>query len=131
MPKATGGLAAQREANARLTRGDVIKIRQLTREGHSPREISQMYNVGLETIRRVLRGDTWAWLIEGTETLGDVIASRGVEEAGMTVLDRFLKNNPDVLAAKPVLGRVVEKKDLTEGQSRAQEFGLEISDDTT
>lgn len=92
------GLAHQREANARLTRGDVVKVRELSREGHSARAIAQAYGVGIETIRRVLRGDTWAWLIEGTGTPAALEQQQRVIEESRTALERLLERDPSLVS---------------------------------
>ena len=55
-------LNRQRKSNTGLIEAEVRHIRKLLVEGMSPREIAQAYNVGLETIRRIDRRDTWAWL---------------------------------------------------------------------
>lgn len=92
------GLAHQREANARLTRGDVVKVRELSREGHSARAIAQAYGVGIETIRRVLRGDTWAWLIEGTGTSEALEREKRAAETSKTLLERMIENDPSLVS---------------------------------
>lgn len=57
-------------ANATLTADDVLRIRALARggglNGRSPsaREMAEIYGVGIETIRRILRGETWTWLLQ-------------------------------------------------------------------
>lgn len=45
-----------------LSEGDVIKIKQRLASGEPTRTIARSYQVGTETIRRISRGDTWAWL---------------------------------------------------------------------
>lgn len=52
-------------ANATLTADDVLRIRSLASAGgHSARDMAMIYGVGIETIRRILRGETWTWLLQ-------------------------------------------------------------------
>lgn len=51
----------QRMGNAQLTEDEVRAIRRLAHV-HSAREIAKLYGLGAETIRRLLRGETWAWV---------------------------------------------------------------------
>lgn len=44
---------------ASLTFSKACAIRQAHAEGSSVRELAQQYNVGFETIRRILRWETW------------------------------------------------------------------------
>ena len=57
-----------RTGNAALSEGQVAHIKVLLQKGISAREIAQANDVGLETIRRIGRGDTWAW-VEAVETI--------------------------------------------------------------
>jgi hypothetical protein len=62
------GIDAQRQANTRLTAQDVLHIRQLAETGYQVRQIAQAYGVGMETIRRIVRRDTWDWLSDQLPT---------------------------------------------------------------
>ena len=50
------------KGNVKLDEETVRAIRRAKEQGMSAKTIAQQLNVGLETIRRVLRGDTWAWV---------------------------------------------------------------------
>lgn len=56
--------AAKRLGAATLTEAEVRVIKTKLAEGATPRELAEVYQVGLETIRRIKRGDSWAW-VEG------------------------------------------------------------------
>lgn len=109
--KQTGGLRAQREANARLERSDVIKIRQLANE-YGPRTIAKAYGVGLETIRRILRGDTWDWLTEENAAVP--------ADGAQTSLDRLLARNPEI--TQGIVGKA-ETEEENEATAKARLFG--------
>ena len=53
-----------RDTNASLNEAAVRGIRLRAAQGVSPRELSNAYNVGVETIRRVIRWETWRWVGE-------------------------------------------------------------------
>lgn len=52
----------QRLANSGFTEVQVQRIRELARNGSSVKELAQAYLCGLETIRRLLRRETFAWV---------------------------------------------------------------------
>lgn len=55
----------KQNGNARLTEMDVRAIRKLAEVDHvGPREIARMYLVSTETVRRILRRETWNWLAD-------------------------------------------------------------------
>lgn len=53
-----------RTARADLTEADVRSIRSRAALGISTRQLAQEYTVGFETIRRILRWETWRWVSE-------------------------------------------------------------------
>lgn len=63
-----------------LKEDDVRKIKARLAVGDSPREIAKDYLVGAETIRRINRGETWAWLTPEQPTQ-DAEGERKIEEA--------------------------------------------------
>jgi hypothetical protein len=65
--------AIKRTAGAILTEAEVRVIKRELARSVPARTLSQIYMVGLETIRRIARGDTWAWVGEEPET--DINAS--------------------------------------------------------
>lgn len=60
----------KRTAGATLTEPEVRIIKAKLQEGISPRALAGIYQVGIETVRRIDRGETWAWvkLEEGIRT---------------------------------------------------------------
>lgn len=73
MPVSQQGRSRQRIAGAALTTREVAGIKVRLSRGDSPRLIAQDYDVGTETIRRIGRGETWAW-VEAAEFLIDPLA---------------------------------------------------------
>lgn len=47
--------------NAKITEESVRALRRLSTT-HTPKELAKIYRIGLETVRRILRRDTWAWV---------------------------------------------------------------------
>jgi hypothetical protein len=45
--------------SAKITDNDVIRIRQLYREGKWPSDLAQEYGIGAGAIRKIVRGETW------------------------------------------------------------------------
>lgn len=52
----------------RLTTEQAHQIRRLSAEGRTTRELSVMFNLGVESVRRILRGDTFA--VQGIDAFG-------------------------------------------------------------
>lgn len=48
--------------NSALTEETVARIKGLLTRGHTPKELGQAYGLATETIRRMGRGETWAWV---------------------------------------------------------------------
>lgn len=51
-----------RHGISKLTEQDVLAIRTLSAEGLGAKRIAKGYGVAWETIRAIIRRDTWAWL---------------------------------------------------------------------
>jgi len=94
------GIAATRQSNAQLTEADVRAIRRLGYGGASASAIAENYLVGLETIRRILRRDTWKWLSDDETPIEDApqAVSEETKAEAKTALDRILERNPDLLS---------------------------------
>lgn len=60
------GRSRQRLAGAALTEREVAGIKTRLQQGHLPRAIADDYGVATESIRRIGRGETWAW-VEASE----------------------------------------------------------------
>jgi len=60
--RVTGGYQASRVSNAAVTEAQVRSIRKLLEEGASARELSEIHQLSVETIRRIGRRETWAWI---------------------------------------------------------------------
>lgn len=52
----------QRTGAAVLTEDQVAHIKHRLFTGTPPRSIADEYGVGIETVRRISRGDTWGWV---------------------------------------------------------------------
>lgn len=52
---------------SKLTESDVLTIRHLRAGGLTYLKIAQRMNVSLQTIGRIVKGDTWGWLDEGID----------------------------------------------------------------
>lgn len=48
--------------NATLTEEDVFMIRERAAGGMPAKKLAEFFNVGVETVRRVIRRETWAWV---------------------------------------------------------------------
>jgi transposase-like protein len=60
-PKSAGGKGSQ-NVNSTLDEGKVRMIRQAAKQGVTAGQMARLYGVSAETIRRVIRYETWAWL---------------------------------------------------------------------
>jgi len=56
-------LAAHAKGKAKLTVEDVIIVKCRLANGETPRVIAQSFGLSTETIRKIARGESWAWLI--------------------------------------------------------------------
>ncbi len=57
----------RQRANASFSDQEVRAIRKAIWEGESRRDLARFYGVGLETIARIARGDTYWWVLESEE----------------------------------------------------------------
>lgn len=46
-------------SSAKLTNSQVIKIRELKKQGEKPKDLAVMFNVSVDNIRRIIRRNTW------------------------------------------------------------------------
>lgn len=79
-----------RNGNSTLTESDVRAIRA-SRE--SPRRLAEFYGLGVETIRRILRRESWAWLPE--EPADQESAAAGTSKASAERLLEILNQMPE------------------------------------
>ena len=56
------GYKGRANGNARLTEAEVLVIRRRYGEGITQGELCRIYRVSCNTIARVVRRETWAWL---------------------------------------------------------------------
>ncbi len=56
--------------NAKLTRDDVLTLRQRYAEGATQRELCHIYGLSITSIGRIVRGETWRWAIEDAQRVG-------------------------------------------------------------
>lgn len=85
-----------RNGNSTLTESDVRAIRA-SRE--SPRHLAAFYGLGVETIRRILRRESWAWLPEepadqGSAAAETQLASTQSAERLLEILGQMPQQNP-------------------------------------
>ncbi len=107
-----------------LREQDVMRIRELARKGQvNTREMARVYGVSLESIRRVIRGDTWMNLAQPkdeTELLREAAASaerfrlaieaqKTQNEAGDKIVEELKREKPTV--GQSVLERAAMFKD--------------------
>lgn len=59
----TKGKTASRTGNAVLVENDIRQIRLLART-QTVRELSDAYGVGMESIRKIIRRDSWKWVAD-------------------------------------------------------------------
>ena len=78
VPYGTG----RRTANTGLTEGSVRIIRNRAAQGVPVRVLATEFDIGLETVRRIIRHDTWAWV----DTTSDEIAGQG-QQSGLSIPD--------------------------------------------
>lgn len=55
---------ASKLANAQLTEREVRLIRAALARGAKPKALAELYGTGVETIRRIGRRETWAWVTD-------------------------------------------------------------------
>lgn len=80
-----------RNGNSTLTESDVRAIRA-SRE--SPRRLAEFYGLGVETIRRILRRESWAWLPEEPADQGSAAASTQSAERLLEILKQMPQQDP-------------------------------------
>lgn len=47
-----------------MTEAQVRSIRQLLKEGATPKELGEIHQLSVETIRRIGRRESWAWVAD-------------------------------------------------------------------
>jgi hypothetical protein len=91
----TKGKVASRTGNAVISEGDVRQIRKLA-ASHTTRDLAEIYGVGVETIRKILRRDSWKWVADkidfeaptGPMTQADKEAAAASEARLLRLLER-------------------------------------------
>ena len=93
--------------NAKITEESVRALRQLAGR-HTPKELARIYGLGLETVRRILRRDTWAWV---EDIMPELDAVRNLEPLTQAEAAQAQASLERVLAAtgQARLGAEVEK----------------------
>ena len=56
--------------NAKLTRNDVLTLRQRYADGATQRELCHIYGLSITSVGRIVRGETWRWAIEEAQRVG-------------------------------------------------------------
>lgn len=81
--------------NAKITEESVRALRRLA-DTHTPKELARIYGLGLETVRRILRRDTWAWVESSMPELDETQSVEPLTEMEKKMADESLQR---VLAA--------------------------------
>lgn len=100
----------QRKGHASvLIDSDVVRLRKLAAEGRlNVKEAALFHQVGVETIRRAVRGDTFGHLgqkapeelaAEAAESLKRLLAMQAAERVKLEIVDKQLKGLDDVEAS--------------------------------
>jgi len=76
----TKGKNQSRTGNAALTETDVRQIRRQA-DTTSTRDLAEIYCVGMETIRKIVRRDSWKWVTEEIEFDAPIAPLTDVERA--------------------------------------------------
>jgi hypothetical protein len=87
------GRDKQRTGAAVLTAVSVAQIKRRYMLGEGSRDLANEFGVSTETIRRVLRGDSWKWV----EAAQEQAQPQDLEKAAAESFARLLKNNPQIL----------------------------------
>lgn len=106
----------QRTSGAILTEQEVARIKMNAGKGMTAREMAQAYGVALDTIRKILRGDSWVWVKaeeegmplpeETPEMVRDIEASQarllamlkeqGLDQPKQSPLDRMMEEVQEI-----------------------------------
>lgn len=98
------GRKKQRMGSSAFTEGEVARIKAALKAGHSPRSLAEDHDVALETIRKIGRGDTFAW-VEADE----YAVVNPADEFLSTPLSPELKAAADASAAE-LMQRIAERE---------------------
>jgi hypothetical protein len=89
----------QRTGNAVLTEGAVARIKGELLQGRSPRSLAEASGVGIETIRRISRGETWAWVAPALGAAFTPERSTPLESEAEASAARFLSAHSSLVEA--------------------------------
>lgn len=78
----------RRQMRGTLTADDVQVIRQRFAAGDTQRELCGVYGVSVNTIGRIVRGETWQWLLQ-PETVAEKAELTVAEKASLARLLRM------------------------------------------
>jgi len=119
----TGGIHASRVANAQVNEELVRTIRRFAAAGtYSIKELAKMYNLGKETVARIVRRDTWAWVedVNLNDVLPeDITLSDAQKSDALASQERLLRN----------LGMIAEADALAQGRKAADARTEALNDD--
>lgn len=87
--KGRASRAALNEAAVRAMRAEDASLKAAGFSGASVKQLADIHGVGRETIRRILRWETWRWVSE-EEELMQPPPSKGEKEAAEESLKRLL-----------------------------------------
>lgn len=131
------GRYKQRTGNALLTANEVRVIKRKLLDGVSPRQLAETYNVGLETVRRISRGDSWNWLEPAENQLEispeelAVEAAAGLERMKGWLKKEGLMEEPAIeVSANPVLNKLLKAVKQQPAKVEKQLEGLVKTDNS-
>lgn len=112
------GLQRQRTGNAKIREEDAAVIKWLVTKGNkSPREVAGMFNLGIEAVRRIGRGEAWrqtparppSYVAPPVDELAEFVAPDLTQDQANLVRDLNLSPDPVTAAvadkAAAFLGR--------------------------
>lgn len=115
---------AVNEQKGVLTREQVLLIKQGLAKGQPRRLLAELFGVGIETISRIDRGDTWGWLKTDEDLYNRItVVTEKDEQESAESLGKLMKMMEEKKKAEAVGDRLVEEleTEIPQGKNR---FGL-------
>lgn len=120
--------------NSGFTEEEVRVIKRELKRGISPRELAGIYLCGLETIRKIGRGDTFAWVEEedGREELAAAAAripNKELDEKAQESLKRLLAMGAPIMKGEEPSALDKMNQEIREIRDREEELDKFIKPD--
>ena len=122
------GKVNSRTGNAQLKEADVRMIRQLAGT-QSVRELAEIYCVGMETVRKVLRRDSWKWIAEEVDYDAPLApltqTERFAADVSFARLQGMLKAQPEESSGHAKLAQMLaqERKKIADVDEHLEQIG--------